>query len=126
MVASRTVAGGHGAVTQSELAIARTAHLLTLIGYIIPLFVHIIIPLAILLTKGKESAYVAQHAKESLNFNISITIYYVVAGFAIFVLIWWLLIPAIFVFNVVNVFRMGGRAGRGEAARYPLTLRLVS
>jgi uncharacterized protein len=120
------VASGHGAVAQSDLATAKTAHLLTLIGYIIPLFIHIIIPLVILLTKGKESAYVAHHAKESLNFNITITIYYVIAGMALFVLIGWLMIPAIFVFDVVNVFRMGGRAGRGESAHYPFTLRLVS
>jgi uncharacterized protein len=119
-------AGGHGAVTAAELATAKTAHLLTLIGYVIPLFIHIIIPTVILLTKGKESAYVAHHAKESLNFNISITIYYVIAGLALFVLIGWLMIPAIFVFDVVNVFRMGGRAGRGQPAHYPLTLRLVS
>jgi uncharacterized protein len=89
-------------------------------------------PLVVLLLKGNTSAFVRRHAVESLNFQISLLIYLVVAGVvAIFTLGLALLIilpvaAVVAVLALIAIIR-GTLAGhRGEEFRYPLCIRLVS
>jgi uncharacterized protein len=114
-----------GYPTESEVSSARAAHLLTLLGYVVP-FVSIIAPLLIWQTTGKESAFVTQHAKESLNFQISMLIYLTVAGLLIFVLIGFVLVPALIVLDIVLVIQQSGIAGRREASSYPFCIRFIN
>lgn len=83
-------------------------------------------PLLIMLTKGKESAFVRRHAVESLNFQISMLIYSAVCALLILVLIGLFLLPAIWVFALVVIILATINAANGEDYRYPLCLRLVS
>jgi uncharacterized Tic20 family protein len=89
-------------------------------------------PLVVLILKGNESAFVRRHAVESLNFQISLLIYIVVAGVAaIFTLGLALLviIPVALVIGVLALIAIirGTLAGhRGEEFRYPLCIRVVS
>lgn len=108
-----------------ERSMAKAAHLLTLVGFLIPL-VNIIAPLVVWQTKGKESPLVEQHAKESLNFQISMTIYYTVAGFLIIVLIGLLLLPALIILDIIFVVQQTQKVDRNEASRYPMCIRLIS
>jgi uncharacterized protein len=114
-----------GYPTESEVSSARMAHLLTLLGYLVP-FVSIIAPLLIWQTTGKESAFVTQHAKESLNFQISMLIYLTVAGILMFLLIGFLLLPALIVLDIVLVIQQSGTATRREASRYPFCIRFIN
>jgi uncharacterized protein len=89
-------------------------------------------PLIVLILKGNESAFVRRHAVESLNFQISLLIYLVVAGVAaIFTLGLALLVivPVALVIGVLALIAIirGTLAGhRGEEFRYPLCIRVVS
>jgi uncharacterized protein len=114
-----------GYPTESEVSSARAAHLLTLLGYLVP-FVSIIAPLLIWQTTGKESAFVTQHAKESLNFQISMLIYLTVAGLLVLVLIGFVLLPALIVLDIVLVIQQSGTASRREASQYPFCIRFIS
>jgi uncharacterized Tic20 family protein len=89
-------------------------------------FGNIVGPLAIWLVKREESEFVATHARESLNFQISIFIYSVVAAFSILFLIGILLLPAIILFEVIVVVMAAIAANKGEPYRYPLCIRFVS
>jgi len=51
------------------------AHLSALVAIVGLPFGHMIGPLVVLLARGKESPFVAQHARASLNYQISLTIY---------------------------------------------------
>jgi uncharacterized Tic20 family protein len=65
---------------------------LGLAGYVVP-FGNIIGPLVVWLTKKDESAFVAEHARQALNFQISMTIYFILAALSMLVLIGFLLLP---------------------------------
>lgn len=100
------------------------AHLSSFVGLVLP-FGNIIAPLAIWLTKGKESAYIGRQALEALNFQITVSISLVVAGLLSLILIGFLLIPIILVGDVVLVIMAAVAASKGEPYRYPWALRLV-
>jgi len=100
------------------------AHLGIFSGHFIP-FGNIIAPLVIWLVKKDESDYVAYHGKESLNFQISITIYMIVSVILALLLIGFILVAVLWVFNLVMVIIAGIKANEGERYRYPLTIRFV-
>jgi uncharacterized Tic20 family protein len=99
-------------------------HLGALAGYIIP-FGHIIAPLIIWLIKKDESPLVDDQGKESLNFQISMTIYAIIALLLTLILIGYILFVALMIFDLVMVIVAAVRANSGEKYRYPLCIRLI-
>jgi len=83
-------------------------------------------PLAVLLFKGNESAFVRRHAVESLNFQINALIWTVVCVVLWLVLIGILLLLMYAVFYLICVILGAVRASAGEDFRYPLTIRFIS
>ena len=104
--------------TPDEKTMAMLAHLLALVSGFVG-------PLIIWLVKKDQSDYVDDQGKEALNFQISIFIYMSVAGLSMFVLIGILLLPAVWIFDIVNVIRGAIAANKGERFRYPLCIRLI-
>ena len=82
-------------------------------------------PLVVWLVKRDEHPFIAMHAKEALNFNISVLIYAFVGFILMFVLIGIPILIAIgiawFVLTIVGAVK----ASNGEVYRYPLTIRFV-
>jgi len=103
---------------------AMLCHLGALAGYIIP-FGHIIAPLVIWLIKKDESPLVDDQGKESLNFQISLTIYAVVAGLLTLVVIGFILLIALGIFDLIVVIIAAIKANEGEKYRYPLCIRFI-
>jgi len=99
-------------------------HLAALSGFVIP-FGHIIGPLVVWLMKKDEYEFVDDQGKESLNFQISVTIYLIIAAILILIIIGIFLMAAIGVFVLVMVIVATIKASSGEKFRYPLTLRLI-
>ena len=83
-------------------------------------------PLAVLLLKSNDSAFIRRHAVESLNFQINALVYSVVFGLLMFLLIGFVLLPLYAVFYLVCVVLATIRASQGEDFRYPFTVRVVS
>lgn len=83
-------------------------------------------PLLIWLIKRRQDAVIEQHARESLNFQISIFIYLVISAFLTMPLIGFILLPLVIVFDLAMVVTAAIRTGLGHPWRYPLCLRLVS
>ncbi|MDF2960226.1 MAG: hypothetical protein K0S39_1961 [Paenibacillus sp.] len=105
-------------VTSEERTLALLSHILCFIGGFIA-------PLVIWLLKKDQSQYVAEHAKESLNFQISIMIYSFIASLLTLILIGVVLLFAIGIFALVVIILATIKANNGEMYRYPLTIRLV-
>src|SRR5690242_13261558 len=103
---------------QDERTWALLAHILTIV-------VGFIAPLVVLLVQGERSPMVRSHAVESLNFQITVTIGYVVAWVLTFVLIGILLLPLLWIGSVVFAILATIAASKGEPYRYPFALRLV-
>jgi len=89
----------------------------------------IIGPLIIWLWKRDTSSFVGEEAREALNFNISIGIYYAIAALLcatiILIPIMIVLIGLFHVFHVICIIVGGLKASDGICFRYPLNLRLV-
>jgi len=100
------------------------AHLSALLGFLVP-FGSVVAPLIIWLTKGKESAYVAEQAKEALNFQITMIIVFIVCVVLSFILIGLLLMGLAVLADLVFVILATVAASKGTLYRYPYTLRLV-
>jgi uncharacterized Tic20 family protein len=110
---------------------ALVAHLSALGGLVLGL--NWLGPLIVYLVKKDEHPFIADQAREALNFNLSFFLYTVVGFVATFVLILvlvgLLLIPLLFALMVVWIVLVivaAVRANRGEAYRYPLTIRFLS
>ncbi len=119
--------------TDSDRNLAMLVHVVTLISLFAGgWLVNVLIPLVGYLWKRESSTFVADHSREELNFQISLTIYSLVAALlAILTLGIGLLviIPVVLVVGVVVIYvmiRAALAASKGEPCRYPLTLRLVS
>lgn len=101
-------------------------HLTALAGFIGVPFGHLLGPLVVYLIKKDEYPFVDDQGKESLNFQISMTIYGIVAGLLIFVLVGIPLLIGLVILDVVLVIIASVEASKGVVYRYPLTIRLIS
>lgn len=100
-------------------------HLLALAGFIGIPFGNILGPLIIWLMKKDQYPFVDDQGKESLNFQISLTIYGIVSGILTMVVIGFLLLAGVYVFGLVMVIIAAIQANQGVAYRYPLTIRFI-
>jgi len=111
-------------LTQDEKLWAMLCHLTAFAGYIIP-FGNIIGPLVMWLIKKEESEYVNKHGKSSLNFEISFTIYALIAVLLVFVAIGIPILIILGIFQVIVVIIASIRAFDGQYYKYPLTMEFV-
>ena len=103
---------------------ATLAHLSALAGFVIP-FGNLVGPLVVWLIKREEMPFVDNQGKEALNFNISMTIYMMVALTLILVLIGIPLLIFLAIAWLVLVIIASVKANEGIAYRYPVTIRLI-
>ena len=84
-------------------------------------------PLVIWLIKKDQSAFVADQAKEALNFQIAVTIALVVTGvIGMLTCVGFLLLPVIGIGSLVFSIIAAMAANSGVAYRYPYTIRLIT
>ncbi|WP_422447799.1 MULTISPECIES: DUF4870 domain-containing protein [unclassified Endozoicomonas] len=115
-------------INRDDKNMAVLAHLLPLFGFMIP-GLNIAIPLVIWLMKRDKSLYIEHHARESLNFQITITLLATLWVILKFMLVGFLLlplVPVIIIVVLVFMVRAAMKAGSGEFYRYPVSLRLAN
>jgi uncharacterized Tic20 family protein len=100
-------------------------HLAALIGLIGLPFLNIVGPLAVWLWRKDKYVFVDDQGKESLNFQITMTLLGIIAGILTLILIGWILLGIIWIVNLVLVIIAASKANKGEAYRYPFNLRLI-
>ncbi|MEE8450562.1 MAG: DUF4870 domain-containing protein [Thermoguttaceae bacterium] len=101
------------------------AHLSGLLIFAMPL-ANIAGPLVVWLIKKDEMPFVDDQAKEALNFQISATIYIILAGVSALALIGFVLFPAALLFHLIFTILAALKANEGVCYRYPLCIRFVS
>lgn len=100
------------------------SHLSSLTGFF-SVIGFIVGPLIIWLVKKDESAFVDQEGKESLNFQITMLIYYIAAGLLSIVLIGLIIFPLLAVFQLVIAIIAAVKANDGQHFHYPITIRFI-
>ena len=109
-----------GAATQEDRTLALITHLSGIVA-------SVIVPLIIwLINKDKpDKGFLNDQAKEALNFQITIFIGYAICWVLAMILIGALLLPIVWIVNLIFCILAGVKANEGVAYRYPFALRLV-
>jgi uncharacterized Tic20 family protein len=113
------------APTENERTWGMLAHLSALTGVVVWLLGCIIGPLVVWLARRDSSAFVAEHAREALNFNITVVLAALVCMLLMLVFVGFILGTALFVVWLVFTLIAAIKASEGEHYRYPFSLRLV-
>ena len=100
-------------------------HATALAGFFVPWAGHILGPLIVWLAKRGDSPEIDEHGKESLNFQISMLIYNVIAGVLCLVLVGFIILAILHILNLVLVIVASIQASEGKFYRYPITIRLI-
>ncbi len=107
---------------------AMIAHL-SAFAYYISGVGHIVGPLIVWLAKREGRPFVDEHAKEALNFQITVTLIGIVAVLMCFTVILAVVgIPILIglhLYQIICMIIAAIKANDGVAFRYPLTLRLI-
>ncbi|HSR01969.1 MAG TPA: DUF4870 domain-containing protein [Methylophilaceae bacterium] len=105
--------------SSDEKNIATVTHLAGTIFLFIP-------ALIVWILKKDDSAYIADQAKEALNFQITVAIALFAANILIWILVGLALIPIIWITNIILCIIAAVATSKGETYRYPICLRLIN
>ena len=105
-------------ISQDDKTMALLAHLGGIFFGFIP-------SLVIWLIKKDSSEFVAEQAKEALNFQITLMFGFLISLILIFIIIGIFMIWALIIANLVLCIVAGVKANSGESYRYPFALRLI-
>lgn len=95
---------------------------MAILSHVLCLVVWLFAPLIIYLVKKDESSFVAAHAKEALNFQITLTIIVVVCIISIIgILLLWLVGIASTILIIVATIK----ASENKLYRYPFNIRFI-
>jgi uncharacterized Tic20 family protein len=122
--------------TDGDRQFAVWMHLSLLGNFVAPVII-IVVPLIMWLTKKDQSTFINDHGRETLNFHLTLMIYFfllpivalivgaMLCGVGIIVTV-----PAAallpYVLGIVGMIQASMAAGRGEYYRYPMTIRFLS
>jgi uncharacterized Tic20 family protein len=114
-----------GETTGDERTWGMLAHLSGLIAMLLGGFTFLG-PLIVWLIKKDQSAFVADQAKEALNFQIAVFIVLLVSALSMFFCIGFILVPVVVIGAIIYSIIGAMEANKGVAYRYPYTFRLIS
>lgn len=113
------------APTEKERTWGMLAHLSALAFFVMPPIGIVLGPLAVWLLRRDQSPYVEAHAREALNFNITVLLGWVACLLLLLVFIGVLLGAALFVTWLVLILVAAIKASEGASYHYPFALRFV-
>ncbi len=118
-------------INPEEKRWAMLCHLLSFAGYLVPPgnivfpLINILAPLVVWLLKREEMPFVDYNGKEVLNFQISLIIYRAIAFILALILIGFVFLYILFVFNLIVTIVAAIKASQGEYYRYPFSIRFI-
>ena len=110
--------------SKDERTWAMLCHFSTYIGFIFP-FGNIIVPLIIWLSKREELPLVEDQGREVLNFQISMTIYFIISGILCIILIGIPILIGLIIFDFIITIVAAISANDEKYYRYPINLKLI-
>ncbi|HEX2865771.1 MAG TPA: DUF4870 domain-containing protein [Ignavibacteriales bacterium] len=99
-------------------------HLSALLMFVIP-FGNIIGPLVVWLLKKDTAPFVNDQGRESLNFQISMTIYIFIALILMLLVVGIMLLILLGIAELVLIIVASVQANDGKSYRYPFTMRFI-
>lgn len=117
---------GSGMPSRDARMWAMWCHLAALSGLVLPIpLAGILVTVIIWSMKKADDPFIDDQGRESLNFQISLLIYCIIAGILILVVVGIVLLPLVIIAGIVMVIIAAIKANDGQNYRYPLTIRLL-
>ena len=114
-------------ITSSEIRTwSVLCHASALLGLFFHFFGHLLGPLLVWLIKRGDAPEIDANGKESLNFQISMLIYDIIAGILCLVVIGIFILIALWILNTVFVIIASVKTSEGKVYRYPFTIRFLT
>ena len=106
--------------SQEDKTLAMLTHLSGIVlSFIVPLVIWLI-------NKDKaDKPFLTDQAKEALNFQITVAIGYAICTVLAVIIIGGLLMPLVWIVNLIFCIIAGIKANEGVSYRYPFALRLI-
>jgi len=96
---------------------------IAMLAHLLGIFTGFLGALIIWILKKDDSGFIASQSKEALNFQITITIGFIIAWLLAF--IGAILIPILLIVNLIFCILGAIAASKGQDYRYPFAIRLV-
>lgn len=112
-------------ISKDERTFGMLCHLTALTGFFTGGLGSIIGPLIVWLLKKEGMPFVDEQGKEALNFQITMMIAALISAVLMLVLIGFLLLAAVAIFDVVMIIVASIKANDGVHYRYPINLRFI-
>jgi uncharacterized protein len=100
-------------------------HLSSLVNLFVP-FGGFVLALVLWSTKRSMSDFVDRNGKESLNFQISMAIWWTICVVLVFLIIGLLLMIPLFLIGIIYPIKASMSAQKGEVYRYPFIFRFIN
>ena len=114
-----------GSSQRPTTPVSENDRLLSILAHVLTLFTGFIAPLVIYLIKKDDSPYVREHARESLNFQLTLLIAYFVGFILLAVLIGILVLAAVGIIQLVLVIVATVKAADNQMYRYPFSIKFI-
>ena len=101
-------------------------HLASFAGYIGIPFGHILGPLILWLVKKDSSPFLDEVGKETVNYNISIILWFILCIPLCFILIGIPMLIGLAIMDIIVTIMAAVAASNGQQYKYPLTIRFIS
>jgi uncharacterized protein len=111
-------------LSETERNWAMLCHLSAFAGFFFP-FGGIIGPLICWLSRKDDSAWVNLNGKNSLNFQLSMLLYVVLAIPLLFIIIGIPIIMLLVTLNIICIIIASVRSSKGEIFKYPLVIPFI-
>lgn len=100
-------------------------HLTALAGFVGIPFGHLIGPLVVWLIKKNEFPLVDEQGKESLNFQLTMTVFGLIAALLMFIFVGVILLIGLAIADLALVIIASIKASNGESYKYPYTIKFI-
>ncbi len=112
-------------VSKDERTWGMLCHLSALAGFFFP-FGNLLAPLIIWVVKKDEMPFVNDQGKESINFQLTMLIAFIISAILIIVFIGLFLMVALAIFQIIILIVASVKANEGVRYRYPYAIRFIS
>ena len=105
--------------------VSQNAKNMAVLCHLLGFFTCFIGPLIIWLIKKDDDPFIDQQGKEALNFQITVTIASVVGSVLTMICIGFFILAAVGLADIIFVIMACIASSKGEAYRYPVSIRLI-
>jgi uncharacterized Tic20 family protein len=112
-------------VSTDQPEVSKDARNMAMLCHLLAIFTGFLGPLIIWLIKKEDAPFVDRQGKEALNFQLTVLIGMIVSGLLTFLCIGFILLPVVWIADLVFCIIAAVKSSRGEDYRYPVSIRFI-